>query len=89
MTTIHSPLRVEILMHCHVSGEMVPLLRTPQGDKELEDLIRMKAIESDSVGGINGGLYRTTPLGNAWVKAILNTPIPRVAYLDQHGKEIE
>lgn len=33
--------------------------------------------------------YRLTDLGFAWVSAICQTPIPRVAFLGTDGKEIE
>lgn len=82
MTTIQTPLRVEILIRCHAG---FPTRDSNEITSEaIEDLVKDGALEQTSTGA-----YRTTPLGEAWVTAILNTPIPRVAHLDQHGKETE
>lgn len=89
MTTIQNVLRAEILMHCYCSPEPIPRLHeAPAVGEELRSLINIGAIELDvPTNGIS--LYKTTPLGRAWVKAILNTPLPRMCFVDQHGKEIE
>ena len=48
-------------------------------------------IERDSSYGSTpaaGYIYRTTPRGDAWMKAILKTPFPKPAFLDAQGQPL-
>ena len=83
MTTIQTPLRLNILLGCYLNSESIQSIGTSAGDDELANLVLLGAVEMTGVAN-----YRTTPLGDAWVKTILNTPIPRMCFVDQHGKEI-
>lgn len=85
MTTIQTPLRVAILIAFHLNKSLPDGSDSVAGREAFKCFFDNGVLED--VGGIHG--TRLTPLGEAWVKTILNTPIPRIAYLDQHGKEIE
>lgn len=83
MTTIQTPLRVEILMHCRCRRvDPIPHIGAPVVKEEVASLMSIGAIQ------LVDGYYATTPLGDAWVTAILNAPLPRMCFVDQHGKEI-
>lgn len=85
-TKIYSPLRADLLLHCAISAEAVPLNPdAPAVREELDDLVQLGAIEATGTGP---NLYRATPLGRAWVAAICNVKIPRMVFLDEAGKEL-
>lgn len=85
MSTSFSPFHVQLLLHSYCS----PATYEPWSDvaaeclKELQDLGAIVPHEEQLTR------FKTTPLGNAWVRMILNTPPPRMAFLDAQGKEIE
>jgi hypothetical protein len=86
--TIHSPLAIEILMwhHTRMDAYSWPSEATAQ-PQEIERLKRLGALRETSFP--DGMRLTITPLGTAWVKAICNTPIPREAFIDGHGRVIE
>lgn len=73
---------IRLLLDIYVSGE-IPNPGTDSTNDGLELLRGCRAIE------IVGDRMMTTDIGSAWVKALCQVPIPRVAYLDQTGKEIK
>lgn len=84
--TAYSPLRINLLLHCAVSpiDAEVPNFEASGVQSELQDLLTAGAIvQRDS------RCFQATPLGRAWVAALCNVPIPRVAYIDSHGQELE
>lgn len=77
------PLDVCFLMHCHTT----PAPFQPWGDAVRECANRMIAyglIEAESAAYPHP-VYRTTPLGDALVEAVLLTRIPRVVYVNEQG----
>ena len=80
-----TPFHLTLLLHTHTSPKTYdPWSRL--ANEYLEDLQEMGALTTDEP---NLTKYKTTPLGEAWINAILNTPLPRIAFLDQNGKEIQ
>ena len=79
-----SPLHIRLLLHSDVSPETYePWSKTAKD--YLDQLRSLGAVEPE---GDNLTIYRTTPLGKAWVTAICDMPPPRMAFLDSNGKEI-
>lgn len=48
-------------------------------------LLEIKAIEPDAE---TASLYRTTPLGRAWVEMICATPMPVLRYVDPRDETV-
>lgn len=83
--TIDSPLRASILLRAHHDPRFewgTAAAKSPADREELDALEDAGAIEC------RGGMARTTELGDAWVRAILATPIPRRAFIGADGREV-
>ncbi len=78
---IKTPNNIEVLLHCYVSPNPHPRVRAASVQESLNAFLEIGAIEPSG-----GETYRTTPLGDAWVKALCNVPIPRAAFVDESGK---
>ena len=80
-----TPLHIKILLHAHASfGTFEPWSDAAEEySKQLEEIGAIQLHEEHLT------IYTTTPLGEAWIAMILQTPPPRTAFLDQNGKEIE
>jgi hypothetical protein len=85
---ILSPLQIKILLHHHCT----PAPFEPRTQVYWDAVNQFKAdgvLKGDEERDEGTDLsFCTTNLGSAWVSAICNTPMPRIAYLDQNGKEI-
>lgn len=79
-----SPLALQLLLHYHAVAEPHPKQHLEVYQEVTILFLRLGVIISTD----QKDFYVTTPLGNAWVKSILSTPIPRVAYLDEQNREI-
>ena len=81
-TTLKCPANVALLLRIHVMGETenpnAPT--TSAGLKLLQDCGAIKPF---------GYTFTTTELGQAWVKALCQVPVPRPVYVDESGKVIE
>jgi len=85
--TLGCPATVSFLLHCHVSCRAYE----PQSMVSSESatiLMECGAIEPDDRPGAEN-IYRTTPLGAAWVQLLCNTPVPQTAFVDSHGNLIK
>lgn len=80
-----TPAELEFLMHCYTSGEPWPFANSAMGQAIILDFIDRGIVQYRN----NSRGIGVSPLGEAWVALLLCTPPPRVAYLDQSGKEIE
>lgn len=90
MTTIFSPYRIELLLHFHCTPEPWPNPEAPIYQGEVDSLVSGGAIfQAHRLDGVPQ--YRTTPLGDAWVKALCNVPAPeeRTVFVDQLGNILE
>ncbi len=89
MTTIESPLKIKLLLHCHVS----PFLPTGNGseaDREsIQFLLSVGAIRHTDGHDGKDGCYETTDLGDAWVGALRATVLPKAVFVDEMGRVLE
>lgn len=81
-----TPLNLKVLLHCYVSPEPNPQHDNAVVQESLQHFVNLGAIAP--VKELSN-IYGTTPLGAAWVKAILATPLPVQAFIDSHGRVIE
>lgn len=82
---IYSPARVRLLMHYHAIIEPID---NPDSICHIEETANLKdlgAIEPDPTSPSH---YKTTPLGQAWVQAICNVPMPTREFIDEMGRVI-
>lgn len=79
---IYSPLRIELLLHCYTTP--APHERHEALAEEIQEFISIGAIEATE----RPNVYRTTKLGQAWVKALCNVPPPRPVFQDHAGNII-
>jgi len=70
----------EFLMRCYWSPEATANSNV-ESDAAVE-FTRLEAIE------LKEGFYQVTPLGRAWVHALLSTPVPTAVFIDAHGNVI-
>ena len=83
---IMSPMMMQLLLHVHTTPEPFPYPHTKTLRNMTHQLVVAGAIEADkATNDCPTSGYRTTPLGMAWIKVILRTPVPKVAYLDAKG----
>jgi hypothetical protein len=82
--TLNTPYTINLLLHFYCRPE--------PHESENGELFQETADRLQEAGVVNWDdsikSYRTTRLGDAWVKLLCNTPMPRAAFLDQNGKEI-
>ena len=78
-----NPVTVEFLMHCHYSPEPHRLFSSNSITKAINLLLKEGAIVKSER---QDNIYETTELGQAWVKAICNTPKPKIQYVDSNGE---
>ena len=83
--TLDSPLRIKILLHYHVSPEPWPGPCRP--DVEILEFLAAGVIEHS--GDSDPGSFKTTPLGQAWVAALCNVPLPRTVFVDELDRIIK
>ena len=81
-----SPLEVDILMHCCTRRCPFPNSDNAVVASQIRDFLNLGAI--CPVAG-QQDVYCTTPLGDAWVKAICAVPPPRQVFVDELGRIIE
>lgn len=80
-----APVEIEILLWINAHAEKWP------GSPEFFDGVAQKFVANEVAikdAKMAAG-YRLTRHGRAWVSAICQAPIPRVAFLGIDGKEIE
>jgi len=75
-----TPNDIEVLIHYHVSGpESHPRSSVPAVRESIKMFLLLDMLEADE------NSFRTTPKGDAMVRALCNTPEPKMAYIDSHG----
>ena len=81
---VFSPARARALLNLHLADDDFD----PAEDRDsantgpYADLVAVGAARS------TGTYFTITPLGRAWVRAMLATPIPRMAFVDANGTVI-
>jgi hypothetical protein len=82
--TVFSCADAAVLMRCYWSPEVDPVRETDRDRDAITRFIAYGAVKMQPDDTV-----QCTPLGRAWVRAMLNTPMPRLAYLDAAGNEIK
>jgi len=75
---------IEVLLHCHISNNVHPRISASAVSGAIEYFLKLKVIRPTTQLNV----YNTTERGEAWIKVLCKTPIPRIAYLDSRDKEI-
>lgn len=84
MKTIYSPNNIDVLLHCYSQKGPHPRLEALAVQDSIMEFISMGVVEVLKREK-EGTIYKTTPLGDAWVQALCNVPPPRMAFIDQNG----
>lgn len=84
---LDSPADIEFLLWCHTSPSQHPCLDSGHHSALVIDLVECGAIEQDKTQP--GFVYRTTPKGAAWIRALEKVPIPRQVFVDEAGRMLE
>lgn len=85
-----SPATLGFLLHCYTQPDNLDYDLNPWRD-EIQAWVLAGILRRDDAFGAgigSGYIYRTTPLGDAWVKSILKTPVPTAAFVDGAGNII-
>jgi len=77
---IHCPAYIEFLLHCYTSGKRFERIDAPVYQEAIKTFLQAGVIVCEGVD-----CYRTTPLGDAWVRALENVELPRSAFVDSQG----
>lgn len=86
MTT---PNDIDVLLHYHVSPTMHERASAPAVQETTERYLREGILVwIDDETTRNGGYYKTTERGDAWVEMLLRVPYPRQAWVDETGTEV-
>lgn len=73
MKTIGSTFNLAILLHCYTRPERFPQRDNTDYRIAINNLLIARAIVPSHVGD---GFYEITQLGAAWVRTLLNAPLP-------------
>lgn len=89
MTSISTPLHIEILMHYYVAQTAFPRHHAPAVQLAISDLLDEKAIQWNAESD-DKTAYRATEKGRAWVAALCAVPPPFPCWKDAAtGKLLE
>ena len=86
-TQIRTPNNVDVLMHYYVTagGHIEhPRCQAPAVEETHQMLYQEGALDQEGQG-----VPFITPLGRAWVKAILNVPAPQQRFVDEQGRALD
>lgn len=89
MTSLKCPLNISLLLHCYVSPEPIENYGAPSKSEGISMLLEAGAIAVLEGQPKEMGLYRTTPLGRAWVEALCNVPPPKQVFVDEGGRVLK
>lgn len=86
MKTLQTPNNIEVLLHCHCSYELHPRIHAPAVKEAITKLWNAGAITTTTTYNV----YSTTPLGNAWVRLLCETPAPtkKLVFVARDGSPI-
>jgi len=83
-----TPNDLDVLIHCHTTPGPHPRIHAQAVRESIEAFYQLGAIKPDEDRDSTTDGHRTTPLGDAWLKAILATPMPTLAYINAQGEVI-
>ena len=78
-----SPHAIGLLLHYYAYPERHPRADSPLVMAETEALMKLGAIERG-----DGGVFSTTPMGAAWIRALERCPPPTQVWVDSNGKPL-
>ena len=73
-----TPIKLDILLHCHISPTAHPQYDSPAFRVELQNLMEEDIVRSTSKENI----FALTQKGEAWLRLILETPMPILQWID-------
>lgn len=79
-----TPFSLDILMHACVRADEYPKRGVPLVEETIRDFVLQGVI----VYCDEPNQFTATPLGQAWLRRILNVPIPTMAFIDENGEVI-
>ncbi len=91
MNTAFSPFRISLLLHFHTDPDPHPAA-SPDHDHRpayVEAVTDFRNLGVIAPHDDLPGRIITTPLGQAWVKALCNVPVPTTAFVDEAGRIIK
>ena len=77
-----TPSDLKILIHYFVSPSPHPRIEAPAVKEATERFLSDGILEYNSEDGVCADGYRVTGTGKAWIKMILDTPYPELAFID-------
>jgi len=80
-----TPMFIGLFLHIHTSPEEFDIPDTITRQRCLEEMEAKDLIKQNDKWEHG---YLLTERGEAWLKMLLSTPLPRKVYLDPQGKEI-
>lgn len=83
---IGTPNNIEVLLHCYCSPCLHPMAHTPSVQQAICQLKAAGVLVATPKG--EDGIYDTTSLGDAWVKALCNVEQPTLVYVDSNGNPL-
>ena len=78
---IGCPANIEVLLWCYTRRAPLERADAPVHVECVQEFLDMGVIEKTDEPGV----YKTTPLGVAWVMALERVPVPRKAFIDADG----
>jgi hypothetical protein len=85
MNTLGSPYNIKLLLHYHCFAD-----RPEQHDLQLCKDTTLQFLNGGLIKGCEDeGVYKTTPLGAAWVAVLCGAKCPTAAFVDEMGRVIE
>jgi hypothetical protein len=86
-----TPVILKFLLHCYTNADNLDFDLSPYAT-EIDEFVAQGVLKRDSAWGAgiaSNFICRTTPLGDAWIKSILSTPMPTAAFIDANGAVIQ
>lgn len=85
-----TPYELNLLLHIYTSPAPHESHNLSLYNETLRDFVRLGVVIADkSTMHSNQYVMNVTALGEAWIKTILNTPLPEPCYVDYMGNIIE
>ena len=84
-SAIHSPNNIMVLINCYLF-QPIEMYEAISVQEAIQMFLSYGAIEKEDTKQGDNQMYKTTPLGNAWMDALCRVPRPKSAYLDEMGR---
>ncbi len=81
--TMKSPLEIELLIHFYACAEDHPRRNAPAVEEAICNFVL------DGIFELRSNRIQVTEKGRAWLKVILSTEYPSLAWVDKNGQVID